>query len=73
VTGTFDDANEIMLGPRTREGELGFNVITPLVRGEGHDTIMVNRGFIKRSKTDPATRPESLVSPTLNLATRRPY
>lgn len=62
VRGKFDHAHEIHLGPKTREGELGYHVIVPFVRGDGQDTILVNRGFIKRAKRDQATRPESLVS-----------
>ncbi|KAK4699807.1 surfeit locus 1 family protein, partial [Phenoliferia sp. Uapishka_3] len=58
VSGTFDHDHEILLGPRVRDGELGFQVITPLIRGEGKDTILVNRGFVKREKKDRATRPE---------------
>lgn len=61
VAGEFDNEHEILLGPRTREGELGFNVITPLKRGEGKDTILVNRGFVKRSKKAQGERPESIV------------
>lgn len=62
VTGTFDYDHEILLGPRTREGELGFHVITPLIRGDGLDTILVNRGFVKRVKKPQSERPDSLVS-----------
>lgn len=61
VTGFFDHDNEILLGPRTRDGSLGFHVITPLIRGEGQDTILVNRGFIKREVKDRKDRPEGLV------------
>lgn len=62
VEGTLDTDHEILLGPRTAHGELGYNVITPLVRGEGQDTILVNRGFVKRVKKDINERPESVVS-----------
>lgn len=61
IRGHFDHAHEIQLGPKTREGELGYHVIVPFVRGDGSDTILVNRGFIKRAKRDQKTRPESLV------------
>ena len=62
LTGEFDHANEILLGPRTRDGQLGFHVITPLVRGEGQDTILVNRGFVNRAHREKPERQESLVS-----------
>lgn len=66
TTGEFVHAHEILLGPRTREGMLGYHVITPLVRdydgdGTGGSTILVNRGFVGREKVDQRTRPESLV------------
>uniref|UniRef100_A0A0H5GAB2 SURF1-like protein n=1 Tax=Leucosporidium scottii TaxID=5278 RepID=A0A0H5GAB2_9BASI len=62
VTGEYDYEHELELGPKTREGELGYHVVTPLKRGEGQDTIMVNRGFVKREKRDREDRPASLVS-----------
>ncbi|KAL8278665.1 hypothetical protein RQP46_008957 [Phenoliferia psychrophenolica] len=58
VEGTFDHDHEILLGPRTRDGEIGFQVIAPFVRGEGKDTILVNRGFVKRDHKDRRDRPE---------------
>jgi surfeit locus 1 family protein len=61
VTGTFDHGNSIELGPKTRDGQLGYHVFTPLVRGEGQDTILVNRGFVKREFKDAKERPASLV------------
>ncbi|KAM0750589.1 SURF1-domain-containing protein [Meredithblackwellia eburnea MCA 4105] len=67
VEGTFDHAHEILIGPRTREGELGYHVITPLVRGEGKDTILVNRGFVKREKRDKRSRVEGLTSGQVQL------
>lgn len=41
-------------------------MITPLVRGEGQDVIMVNRGFIKRENKEKADRIESLVRSLLS-------
>jgi surfeit locus 1 family protein len=68
VTGTFDHANSLVIGPKTRDGQIGYHVITPLVRGDGKDTIMVNRGFVKREVKDAELRPASLVSFSLDLA-----
>lgn len=61
LTGEFDHDHEILLGPKTRDGELGYHVITPLLRGPGQDTILVNRGFVKRVKKDRSERPDSEV------------
>ena len=62
VEGEFDYENEIEIGPRTRDGELGYHVITPLKRGDGRDTILVNRGFVRRDRKEQKDRPNSLVS-----------
>lgn len=62
VTGEYDYDHELEMGPKTRDGELGYHVVTPLKRGEGQDTIMVNRGFVKREKRPQEERPASLVS-----------
>lgn len=61
VTGEFDHEHSIELGPKTRDGQLGYHVFTPLKRGDGQDTILVNRGFVKREYRDPNERPASLV------------
>lgn len=65
VTGELDHERSIELGPKTRDGQLGYHVFTPLKRGEGQDTILVNRGFVKREFRDPKSRPASLVSRAL--------
>ncbi|BGP23972.1 SURF-family protein [Rhodotorula toruloides] len=62
VTGTLDHENSIELGPKTRDGQLGYHIVTPLVRGEGQDTILVNRGFVKREFKDAKDRPASLTN-----------
>ncbi|GAA5975168.1 hypothetical protein JCM5350_000166 [Sporobolomyces pararoseus] len=67
VTGTFDHANSIVLGPKTRDGQIGYHVITPLVRGDGKDTIMVNRGFVKREVKDAKDRPASLTNEKVEI------
>lgn len=61
LTGIFDHAHEILLGPKTRDGQLGFHVITPLIRGDGQDTILVNRGFVNRVHKEQEDRSDSLV------------
>jgi surfeit locus 1 family protein len=61
VDGRFDFSNEILLGPRTRDGKLGYYVITPLLREDGGSPILVNRGFVTRERADRQSRPRSLV------------
>ncbi|GAA5986990.1 hypothetical protein JCM10908_000982 [Rhodotorula pacifica] len=67
VTGELDHEHSIELGPKTRDGQLGYHVFTPLKRGEGQDTILVNRGFVKREFRDPKERPASLTSGPVSL------
>ncbi|RKU45497.1 surf-like protein, variant 2 [Coniochaeta pulveracea] len=61
ATGHFRHDQEMLVGPRMRDGEEGYMLITPLEReGEG-TTVLVNRGWISKSKKDRKSRPESLV------------
>ncbi|KAF8323278.1 hypothetical protein DL93DRAFT_2050143 [Clavulina sp. PMI_390] len=46
VSGVWDHAHSILLGPKSRENVQGYNIITPLVRSDGASTILVNRGFV---------------------------
>jgi surfeit locus 1 family protein len=50
VTGHFRHDKEMLIGPRLHDGNDGYLVITPLERGEGASTILVNRGWISREK-----------------------
>jgi surfeit locus 1 family protein len=45
VTGRLDPDHQFLLDNRTNEGRPGYEVLTPLYR-EGHDTILVNRGWV---------------------------
>ncbi|KAI9312660.1 SURF1 family-domain-containing protein [Dichotomocladium elegans] len=61
VDGVYRHDQEILLGPRTRgDGQVGYFVITPLVRENG-STVLVKRGWVSMAKKDPHTRPDSLV------------
>lgn len=55
--GRFRHDQEMLIGPRMHEGEEGFIVITPLERGEGESTVLVNRGWIARKLQDQKDRP----------------
>lgn len=61
VRGTYLHDREMFLSGRYYRGQLGLQVITPLVRANGAGIVLVNRGWIPAGKKDPATRPESLV------------
>ncbi|KAL3472643.1 SURF1 family-domain-containing protein [Aspergillus californicus] len=60
ATGRFRHDQEMLIGPRMREGQDGFIVITPLERGEGQSTVLVNRGWISKKMMDKKDRVEAL-------------
>ncbi|ODV90352.1 hypothetical protein CANCADRAFT_44014 [Tortispora caseinolytica NRRL Y-17796] len=58
VEGKFRHDQEMLVGPRTNEGQRGYHVITPLDRSEnGGSTILINRGWISHELADQANRP----------------
>lgn len=63
LRGHFDHSKEILIQPRTREGELGYHVIVPLIREDGGPPILVNRGFVRRDLAERRLRPEGQVCP----------
>jgi len=47
VEGHYEGARQFLLdGQIIGEGEIGFDVLTPFVLGDGRGTILVNRGFV---------------------------
>jgi surfeit locus 1 family protein len=48
---------EMLVGPRMRDGEEGFLVITPLERGEGESTVLISRGWISKKMQNQKDRP----------------
>ncbi|KAL4970004.1 cytochrome oxidase assembly protein SHY1 [Aspergillus stella-maris] len=60
ATGRLRHDQEMLIGPRMREGQDGFIVITPLERGEGQSTVLVNRGWISKKMANQKSRPEGL-------------
>ncbi|KAL9120412.1 MAG: hypothetical protein Q9187_003035 [Circinaria calcarea] len=60
TTGRLRHDQEMLIGPRMREGNNGYLVVTPLEReGEG-TTVLVNRGWISKKLRRQADRRESL-------------
>lgn len=75
ATGHFRHDREMLIGPRMRDGEQGYEVITPLEReGEG-TTVLVNRGWISKKFGNQRTRPDSLVREEVQVEglLREPY
>jgi hypothetical protein len=61
VTGRFRHDQEMLIGPRMREGEQGYIVVTPLEReGDPGATVLVNRGWVSKKLGDQKLRPDSL-------------
>ncbi|OCH86046.1 mitochondrial protein required for respiration [Obba rivulosa] len=53
LTGRWDMAHAILLGPRVRDGTQGHHLVVPLVRSNG-STVLVDRGFISADHADSA-------------------
>ncbi len=61
LDGTFLHDRELYLVGRTRRGQPGLHVVTPLRRdGPGSQAILVNRGWVPLDRRDRATRSEGL-------------
>lgn len=56
IKGTFDYSQEMFLGPRIRNGELGYLVIVPFHRSNGGKPILIERGWILKEKVVIDTR-----------------
>lgn len=62
IYGLYDNANAILVGPRTRDGEVGYHLLTPLQIAEDdgpHATLLVNRGWVLAM---PADRPTGFMT-----------
>ncbi|KAK0656466.1 SURF1 family-domain-containing protein [Cercophora newfieldiana] len=61
ATGRYRHDKEMLIGPRMRDGEQGYMVVTPLERdGDPGATVLVNRGWISKKLANQSSRPESL-------------
>lgn len=61
VGGRYLNDKELRIVARPRQGQVGYEVLTPLERADGGGVVLVNRGFVPMDKRDPATRPDSRV------------
>jgi surfeit locus 1 family protein len=51
LRGKWDHRHTMLVGPRVREGQHGYHVVTPLIRSDG-STVLVNRGFVSKEAVD---------------------
>ena len=61
VTGRLDTAHQILLENIIIEDRLGYYVLTPLVVSDGAPVLLVNRGWIERTRaaSTPRASPRS--------------
>lgn len=67
VRGIFLHDRELRVGPRSHDGQPGWQVITPLRRADGGGIVLVDRGWVPDSRKDPKTRPEGQVKGPVTL------
>jgi len=56
LTGRFLNDKELLLIARPRQGQAGYEVMTPFARADGGEIVLVNRGFVPMDRRDPASR-----------------
>lgn len=57
ATGVFLHEKELYLGARSLKGNLGYHILTPLLRPEGA-VVLVNRGWVPLDQKLAETRPQ---------------
>lgn len=67
VTGTFLHDHELYLVARSRFGNDGLEVVTPLVRADGGGVVLVNRGWIPKERRPPGSRRAGLPEGTVTI------
>lgn len=55
LAGRFLNDKELLLIARPRQGQAGYEVMTPFARADG-GVVLVNRGFVPMDRRDPASR-----------------
>lgn len=60
TTGRLRHDQEMLIGPRIRDGNNGYLVVTPLERDDGASTVLVNRGWIPKKLKNQTDRKQGL-------------
>jgi surfeit locus 1 family protein len=66
ATGRFLHDHELDLAARSMNGQIGYQIVTPLKRGDG-SLVLVNRGWVPLDKRAPESRPEGLPDGTVTV------
>lgn len=56
LSGQFQNDREMLLLARPRQGQAGYEVMTPFQRADGGGVVLVNRGFVPMDKRAAASR-----------------
>jgi surfeit locus 1 family protein len=60
LSGTFVHEQEMLVGPRQRDGQTGYHVVTPFQVRNTNRGILVNRGWISKTLERRQDRPDGL-------------
>ncbi|GAA2887058.1 SURF1-like protein [Actinoplanes cyaneus] len=63
VTGRYDPSHEIQARGRTVNGEVGFEILTPLVLADG-TTVLVDRGWVPPAGAGALAAPQAPAAPS---------
>ncbi|MEV4202500.1 SURF1 family cytochrome oxidase biogenesis protein [Micromonospora globbae] len=63
VTGRYDPSNMVLVRSRTVDSRVGFEVVTPLVLGDG-TAVLVDRGWIPPAPGGATARPDLPATPS---------
>ncbi|OBZ68603.1 Surfeit locus protein 1, partial [Grifola frondosa] len=47
LRGHWDHKHSLLLGPRVRDGTVGYHLVVPFIRSDG-SVVLVNRGFVEK-------------------------
>ncbi|MDE2234936.1 MAG: SURF1 family protein [Gammaproteobacteria bacterium] len=63
AAGRYDSSRQVLLEDMQQNGQVGYQVLTPLLLEPGHQILLVNRGFIAR-RADLNSLPDVQVADT---------